>query len=98
MDVPWDEASWPLMEEEILIFEKNSYVLFNFPYKFFRKYLKTKINILNPINIKRDYNRQGGKRIIIKLDKDRALELRAWLTLHVQEDTNFFITEIEEIE
>ncbi|OYT31805.1 MAG: hypothetical protein B6U94_01915 [Thermofilum sp. ex4484_79] len=98
MDISWDETSWPLMEEEILILEKDSLVSFNFPYKFFRKYLKTKINVLKPIEIKRNYNTQGGKRIIVKLDKEKALELRAWLTLHVQENSNFFITEIEEIE
>ncbi|RLF08074.1 MAG: hypothetical protein DRJ64_01795 [Thermoprotei archaeon] len=98
MDISWDETSWPLMEEEILILEKDSLVSFNFPYKFFRKYLKTKINVLEPIEIKRNYNTQGGKRIIVKLDKEKALELRAWLTLHVQENSDFFITEIEEIE
>ncbi len=92
-----DWRQWPLMEEEILIVENRDYVLFNFPVNFYTKYLAENIKKLRTLKIYSTRDSGGGQRVIVILDKNTALELRAWLTLTLSEDENFFITDIEEI-
>lgn len=84
------------MEEEILIVQQKKSYIFNFPVEFYDKHLHNKIHLLKPRKVVKAYSNSGGQRVIILLDGEKALELRAWLILSLDED-NYFITEVEEI-
>ena len=89
---------WPLMEEEILIIENKKNVVFNIPYSLYKNGLE---NHLKDLHINKIYTRQdplGGPRIILILDKQNALELKAWITLQLSKSSHkYFVTDLEEI-
>lgn len=91
-------VQWPLMEEEILIIENEEKVVFNIPYSLYKSGLDKH---LKDLRVDEVHNRQdplGGQRIILVLDKQSALELKAWITLQLSKsDHKYFVTDLEEI-
>uniref|UniRef100_A0A7C4BAR3 Uncharacterized protein n=1 Tax=Thermofilum pendens TaxID=2269 RepID=A0A7C4BAR3_THEPE len=91
-------SSWPLMEEEVLVVESEKGFIFNLPFSLYRK-LAAEVDLeregLRPKVIRDMF---GNKRTLLKTDKNKGLEIRAWLSLVVSEErTSYFITEVEEL-
>lgn len=40
----------------------------------------------------------GNKRVVFKVNKSKGLEIRAWLSIVVNSSSEYFITEVEEVE
>jgi len=89
--------TWPTMEEEILVIEKGEEVVFNFPAEFFRRYVSGVVNMIKPEKVFESIDEQGGRRVILIVKGEAALELRAWLSIKVGEDGNYYVTDFQEI-
>jgi len=87
--------NWPLMEEEILVVEDESHVYFNFPHSLYKKTIEKHVAKLSPIVRVKD-DPLGGKRVVLTLDKQGGLEVKAWLSLMMDKlGKKYFITELE---
>lgn len=86
--------SVPLMDEEIGIIEEEGYYIFNFPYEFYQKYIKPLIAQLSPEYIK-NVTLDCSRRVILRIHHDKGGdELRIWVLLKIEEEDNYFITEL----
>ncbi len=89
---------WPTMEEEILIIENTDHVFFNLPYRLYEEGLREHLKELGVEKVESTDDPLGGRRIIIVLDKQSALELKAWITIQVSKNSSrYFVTDLEEI-
>ncbi len=89
---------WPVMEEEIVIIENTSHVFFNIPYRLYEEGLKKHLKDLGVEEVEEVDDPLGGRRVILVLDKQSALELKAWITLQVSKNSSkYFVTDLEEI-
>lgn len=89
---------WPAMEEEIVIIENTHHVFFNIPYSLYKEGLQQHLRELHAVNVEEINDPLGGKRVLLILDKQSALELKAWITLQVsKESSHYFVTDLEEI-
>lgn len=90
-------SKWPLMEEEILIVEKPDEYVFSIPYQLVKKQGS---RALREAGVKYSIIQDvfGNKRVVFAINKSKGLEIRAWLSIIVNQSTGYFITEVEEVE
>jgi len=81
-----------------VIIENTHHVFFNIPYSLYREGLQQHLKELKAENVEEVSDPLGGKRVLLVLDKQSALELKAWITLQVsKESSRYFVTDLEEI-
>lgn len=91
-------VSWPLMEEEVLVVECESGFIFNLPYSLYKKLAAEADLEREGVHPKVIRDVFGNKRTLLTTNRDKGLEIRAWLSLIVsREHGSYFITEVEEI-
>jgi len=90
MTSEWDTGS---SDEEIIIFNTGNGFIFDFPRRFFNKYLKRKLKFINPRRVY--YRKDPNGRVRLFVDGEKASELRVWLTVFLSENDEYFLTEIE---
>jgi len=82
----WNEEE--LMEEEVLIVREGSTWTFNLPREVFARLVSRHVEKLSPLAVS-----FRGNRVLLKLERERAEELRVWLLLNLNK--GFFVTELE---
>lgn len=91
-------SSWPLVEEEVLVVESEEGFVFNLPFSLYKR-LSAEVDLekegVQPKVIRDMF---GNKRTLLRADRNKGLEIRAWLSLVASEKrNNYFITEVEEL-
>ncbi|MEM4412567.1 MAG: hypothetical protein QXO66_06960, partial [Thermofilum sp.] len=90
-------SRWPLMEEEILVVEGENEYTFSIPYQLLKKRGSKALKEAGvSYSVVEDVF--GNKRVVFKTSKSKGLEVRAWLSVIVNQNSGYFITEIEEVE
>ena len=82
--------------DEIVINSKKRVTIFDFPLKFYKKYLADKLKFVKVLSIKRKYSYYSGPRILVKVNKKDADEIRAYLLVVLSEDYDWNLLEYEE--
>ncbi len=84
------------MEEEILVVDEEYVLRFNFPKEFFAKHLKGLIErgLIRPLKLYEVEGEGGSKRVVLETDPETGVELRAWLLIKINEETDYFLTEV----
>lgn len=85
------------MEEEILVIEGEKEYTFSIPYQLLRKKGSRALKEAG-VSYSVIEDVFGNKRVVFKTSKNKGLEIRAWLSVIVNQSNEYFITEIEEVE
>lgn len=81
-----------------MIIENKERVVFNLPASLFKEGIGSHIRSLGVKKIYKRMDPLGGPRVILVLDKQGAMELKAWITVQISTSKQkFFVTDLEEI-
>lgn len=82
--------------DEIVISSRKGITIFNFPLRFYKKYLADKLKFVNVLSIKRRYDYYAGPRVLVKVKDQDAAEIRAYLLVVLSEDYDWNLLEYYE--
>jgi len=86
------------MDEEVLVVESEEGFIFNLPFSLYKRLAAEADLEREGVHPRVVRDMFGNKRTLLRTDRNKGLEIRAWLSLVVSEKHNsYFITEVEEL-